>query len=89
MVSRDFSGRDIIRVLVNEGNFEHVRTNGDHFILKWTPPDQHETEPRTVVVPYHDRIDIGTLRNITDQVGARDFESFCRWIDRSDQEIPK
>jgi len=28
MVTRDFSGRDIIRVLCNKGNFDHVRTNG-------------------------------------------------------------
>jgi len=82
MVTRDFSGRDIYSVLVNEGNFTHVRTNGDHLILRWEPPDHHDTEPRTVVVPAHDRVNIGTLRQIADQAGANDFEAFCGWIDR-------
>jgi hypothetical protein len=36
-----------------------------------------------VSVPMHDSIDIGTLRNIADQSGAEDFESWCEWIDRS------
>jgi hypothetical protein len=25
----------------------------------------------------------GTLRNIADQCGAEDFDSFCEWIDRN------
>lgn len=29
----------------------------------------------------HDEITVGTLRDIADQVGANDFESFCEWID--------
>lgn len=82
MVSRDFSGDDVIRVLVNVGNFEWQRTTGSHAILKWFPPADHETEPRTVSVPRHDRLDTGTLRNIARQAGADDFDSFCTWIDR-------
>jgi predicted RNA binding protein YcfA (HicA-like mRNA interferase family) len=34
MGTRDFSGEDIYKVLVNVGNFQHVRTTGDHLILK-------------------------------------------------------
>jgi len=84
MVSRDFSGTDIYKVLVNVGNFRHVRTTGDHLILQWDPPADHtETDTRTVVVPAHDSVSIGTLRDIADDAGAEDFEAFCAWIDRN------
>ena len=33
MVTRDFSGFEIAKVLVNKGNFTWVRTRGDHAIL--------------------------------------------------------
>ncbi|WP_254280755.1 type II toxin-antitoxin system HicA family toxin [Haloarcula marina] len=83
MVSRDFSGDDVIKVLGNVGGFEWQRTTGDHVIMKWFPPKEHDTEPRTVSVPRHDRIDTGTLRNIADQAGAENFDAFCEWIDRN------
>ena len=34
MVTRDFSGEDVYKVLVNVGGFQHVRTTGDHLILR-------------------------------------------------------
>ncbi|NLV10437.1 addiction module toxin, HicA family [Halomicrobium mukohataei] len=84
MVTCDFSGEDIYKVLVNVGNFQHVRTTSDHLILKWTPPADHEgTETRTVAVPAHDSVSIGTLRDIADDAGAENFEAFCTWIDRN------
>jgi predicted RNA binding protein YcfA (HicA-like mRNA interferase family) len=83
MVSRDFSGEEVYKVLVNVGGFEHVRTTGDHLILRWDPPAEHETDPRIVTVPLHDSISIGTLRDIADSAGAEDFEAFCAWIDRN------
>ena len=84
MVTRDFSGEEIYKVLVNVGNFRHVRTTGDHLILKWDPPADHEaTETRTVAVPAHDSVSIGTLRDIADDAGANDFEAFCEWISRN------
>ncbi|AUV84687.1 type II toxin-antitoxin system HicA family toxin (plasmid) [Salinigranum rubrum] len=83
MVTRDFSGEDIYKVLVNVGNFSHVRTTGDHVILKWVPPEIHGSETRTVVVPLHDSVSIGTLRDIATDAGAQDFEEFCGWIDRN------
>ena len=82
MVTRDFSGEDIYKVLVNVGGFRHVRTTGDHLILRWDPPENHEnTDPRVVTVPAHDSISIGTLHDIADDAGATDFEAFCEWID--------
>jgi len=83
MVTRDFSGDDITKVLVNVGNFEWIRTTGSHMILRWEPPDGHDTEPRSVSVPRHDRVREGTLRDIAEQAGANDFEEFCNWIDRN------
>jgi predicted RNA binding protein YcfA (HicA-like mRNA interferase family) len=83
MAKRDFSGEEIYKVLVNAGNFAHVRTTGDHLILRWEPPNSHETDPRTVAVPAHDSVSIGTLRSIAEDAGAEDFEAFCEWIDRN------
>ena len=34
MATRDFSGEDVYKVLVNVGGFRHVRTTGDHLILR-------------------------------------------------------
>lgn len=82
MVTRDLSGDDIVKVLVNVGGFDWVRTTGSHMILKWTPPENHDTEPRTVSVPRKDRIRVGTLQKIAEQAGAEDFDEFCRWIDQ-------
>jgi hypothetical protein len=56
--------------------------DGSHVGLTWYPPEGHDTESRTVSVPRHDRIDIGTLRTIAVQAGAEDFDEICRWLDR-------
>ena len=82
MVTRDFSGEDVYKLLVNVGRFRHVRTAGDHLILRWEPPAGHkQTDARVVTVPARDSISIGTLHDIADDAGAEDFEAFCEWID--------
>lgn len=81
MVTRDFGGFEVAKVLVNKGNFRWVRTPGDHAILKWEHPDGSEIESRTVSVPLHDRL--RTLRGIAEDAGAKDFDAFCEWIDRN------
>jgi predicted RNA binding protein YcfA (HicA-like mRNA interferase family) len=78
-----FSGRDVVKVMVNSGIYEWVRTRGDHAILRWEPPDDHETDARTVPVPLHDEISEGTLRNIAEQAGAKEFDAFYEWIDQN------
>lgn len=83
MTTRDFSGEEVYMVLVNVGGFEHVRTTGDHLILRWDPPAEHDTEPRIVTVPLHDSVSVGTLRDIADSAGADDFDAFCEWIARN------
>ncbi|MUW13211.1 addiction module toxin, HicA family [Halorubrum sp. CBA1125] len=80
MTRRDFSGEEIYRVLVNVGGVQHVRTTGDHLILRWEPPADHDSAPRVVSVPLHDSVSIGTLRAIADSAGAADFDAFCEWI---------
>ncbi|MFC7155972.1 type II toxin-antitoxin system HicA family toxin [Halomarina halobia] len=50
-------------------------------VLRCTRPKTGEK--RTVTVPMHDRIRIGTLKSIAERAGAEDFEAFCRWIDRN------
>jgi predicted RNA binding protein YcfA (HicA-like mRNA interferase family) len=79
VVTRDFSGEEIYRVLVNAGGFQHVRTTGDHLILRRGPPDGHDTDSR--IVSGHNSVSIETLRSIADSAGANDFEAFCRWGD--------
>ncbi|WP_373189960.1 type II toxin-antitoxin system HicA family toxin [Halolamina sp.] len=80
---RIFSGMEVVKVMVNSGIYQWVRTNGDHAILRWEPPEDHDADARTVPVPLHDELDTGTLRSIAEQAGARDFEEFCDWIDRN------
>jgi len=83
MVSRDFSGDDIIKVLCNVGPFYCVQQTGSHAKLRCDPPSHHDTNPRVVTVPRTDHIPTGTLRSIADQAGAKEFDEFCRWIDRN------
>lgn len=78
MVTRDFSGRDVVKVLVAHG-YRTENHTGSHVTLT-TVTDGGEF--RRVTVPLHDRLKTGTLRNIADQAGAKDFQEFCRWIDR-------
>jgi len=82
MGRRTFSGREVVKVLVNAGGFEWRRTVGDHAQLYYEHPT-NESDRRQVTVPLHDELRTGTLRDIADGVGANDFESFCAWIDRN------
>lgn len=83
MSRRPLSGKEIVKVMVNSGIYEWVRTNGDHAILRWEPPASHDADARTVPVPLHDEVDMGTLRSIAAQAGAREFDEFYSWIDRN------
>lgn len=78
MGSRDFSGREIVAVLQRFG-YRHDRARGDHAVLKYTHPETGEK--RTVTVPLHDRVRLGTLQSIAEQCGADDFRAWCAWID--------
>jgi predicted RNA binding protein YcfA (HicA-like mRNA interferase family) len=69
--------------MVNSGIYEWERTRGDHAILRWDPPDDHDTNARAVPVPLHDEVAEGTLREIADQAGAKDFREFKAWINKN------
>jgi predicted RNA binding protein YcfA (HicA-like mRNA interferase family) len=73
----------VVTVLCNVGPFHTVDVAGSHAKLRCDPPDHLNTEPRAVTVPRKDRIRIGTLRNIVEQAGAKDFDAFCAWIERN------
>jgi predicted RNA binding protein YcfA (HicA-like mRNA interferase family) len=83
MARGTFSRQEVVKVMVNSGIYEWVRTNGDHAILRWEPPDDHDTDARTVPIPLHGELSTGTLRDIADQAGATDFQTFCDWIERN------
>lgn len=74
---------EVVKVMVNSGIWEWDRTNGDHAILRWEPPTDHDSDARTVPVPLHDELHDGTLRDIAEQAGAKDFDAFYDWIDRN------
>ena len=80
MVSRDFSGRDVVKALT-KNRFVIVDRTGSHVKLRYEHPT-NDDDVRVVSVPQHDRIRVGTLRNIAAQSGAEDFEQWCQWIDR-------
>jgi len=75
---RDFSGQEIVSILTSFG-YRKDRQRGSHAILKYTNPDTGEV--RTVTVPMHDRVKIGTLQSIAEQCGADDFGAWCEWVD--------
>jgi predicted RNA binding protein YcfA (HicA-like mRNA interferase family) len=80
VVSTDFSGLDVVKVLT-KNNFRVVDRTGSHVKLRYDSPENPD-DVRVVTVPMHQRIREGTLRNIATQCGARDFDAWCRWIDR-------
>lgn len=83
MARRTYSGEDVRKVLVNNGPFYIARITGDHYILRWDPPADHESDARTVPIPDHEEISTGTLREIGEQAGMKDFQEFLDWLDRN------
>jgi predicted RNA binding protein YcfA (HicA-like mRNA interferase family) len=81
MGRRTFSGREVVKVLVNVGGFEWRRTTGDHAQLYYEHPT-NEDDQRQVTVPLHDELRTGTLRSIADSAGVNEFDAFCNWTDR-------
>ncbi|KXB05523.1 hypothetical protein AKJ50_00700 [candidate division MSBL1 archaeon SCGC-AAA382A13] len=81
MASADFSGREIVKVLA-QNRFYIVDRTGSHVKLRYEHPN-NDDDVRIVIVPMHDSIKSGTLRSIADQAGAKNFQKFKNWIDRS------
>ncbi|MEZ3114533.1 type II toxin-antitoxin system HicA family toxin [Halobaculum sp. MBLA0147] len=78
-----FSGDEVVSVMVGSGIYELDRISGDHAILVWNPPADHDADARTVPVPLHDELSEGTLREIGEQAGMRDFQRFKDWLDEN------
>lgn len=76
----EFSGVDVVKALT-KNRFHVVDRTGSHVKLRYESP-VNDDDIRVVSVPMHERIDVGTLRSIADQAGAKDFQAFCAWIDR-------
>ncbi|MEZ3169735.1 type II toxin-antitoxin system HicA family toxin [Halorubrum sp. RMP-47] len=75
-----FLPRDVVKALT-KNRFVIVDRTGSHVKLRYEHPT-NDDDVRVVSVPQHDRIRIGTLRNIAAQSGAEDFEKWCQWIDQ-------
>lgn len=82
MARRTFSGLEVVKVLVNSGGFAWRRTTGDHAQLYYEHPT-NEDDHRQVTVPLHDELRTGTLQDIAENAGAKDFDAFCEWVDRN------
>ena len=82
MARRTFSGREVVKALVNAGGFEWRRTTGDHAQLYYEHPT-NDDDRRHVTVPLHDELKTGTLRDIAQSAGAKDFDAFCALVDRN------
>lgn len=78
MPRRTYSGEDIAKALGKWG-FRKVSQRGDHLKLRYIDPNTGEK--RTVVVPLHDELATGTLRDIADQAAAKDFQKFLDAIE--------
>ena len=74
---KPYSYRQVIKTL-NKLDFKTVRQRGSHVVLKGFYKEMN----RTVVVPKHDEIAIGTLRGILFQAGIT-VEEFVYLAEKS------
>lgn len=63
MVTTDFSGRDIVKVLRKHG-YRVVDRSGSHIKMRYVDPNTEEV--RNVTVPEYERIDVDILQHIAD-----------------------
>jgi len=71
---RPYSFRDVLRALSKIG-FKVIRQRGSHVILK----GEHGGKRRTVVIPKHKEIAVGTLHGIAFQAGLS-VEEFVKLL---------
>ena len=72
---KKISGKECVKILCNKFGFEIIRQKGSHIIL------QKEDNGINVgtVVPNHDEIKIGTLKNILELAKVNE-DDFCEFI---------
>jgi len=73
-----YSGEDVIKAL-QKWRFTRVDQTGSHVKLRYIHP---EGEKRTVIVPLHNELDMGTLKSIAEQPGANDYQVFLDELER-------
>ncbi|WP_280141424.1 type II toxin-antitoxin system HicA family toxin [Halorientalis persicus] len=66
-------------VALSEMGYQPVDRAGMHLKLRYIHPETGEI--RNVTIPMGKEVSGDTLRNIADQCGANDFQSWCAWID--------
>ena len=69
------SGHDVVKTLIEMG-YSHVRTSGDHAILK----KEAGSGKSVIPVPLHRELAIGTLKSIIRQTGLA-TEDFLKYVD--------
>lgn len=69
----DLSGRAVADALESVG-YERAGERGDHIVLRYAHPRTGTV--RAVTVPDHDRLATEMLRNVAEQAGAVEFETF-------------
>lgn len=69
--------------MVDSGIYELDHITGDHAILRWEPPSDHDSAARTVPVPLHEELSEGTVQSIGEQAGMVNFQEFKNWIDKN------
>lgn len=67
-------------MLVHQWNFEPISARGSHRKFRYENDDTGEV--RTVIVPLHEELKTGTLREIADGAGAKDFDEFRDALER-------
>ena len=80
MPRRTYSGEDIVKALGKWG-YRRIPGGGKGSHVKLRYIDPNTGEKRTVIVPMHDELATGTLRDIAEQAGAKDFQKFLDAID--------
>ncbi|ADE02864.1 MULTISPECIES: type II toxin-antitoxin system HicA family toxin [Haloferax] len=80
MARTTFSGREVVKALTRH-DFEPAGRTGSHVQLRYEHPETDEV--RTVTVPMKSDIPTGTLQSIAKQSGAKDFHSWCEWIEQT------
>ena len=73
---KKISGKECLKILCNKFGFRFVRQKGSHAVLKKETPDRKSVG---TVVPMHEEIKIGTLKNVL-KLGKVSEEEFSEYL---------
>ena len=72
---KKLSGKDCVRILCNKFGFSVARQRGSHIVLR----KETKQGPVGTVVPNHDELKIGTLKNVLGLAKVKE-EDFARYL---------